>query len=350
MKKVIYLFILLIISCGSPQPSDQDLSPQKSKIVATEVKATIVKKGKLEFNNTYLGKARSMKKANIRFGVPGILEIINYKNGDFVEKGQIIALLDNSKFVEDVEMKKIVYQQSILKYKDVLIGMGYDPNNNDISKSVVDLAKIKSGLAQAKLELNNAKSNLKQIKLIAPFSGILANIQNKTHEFITKNIFCTLIDNSRFDIEFYIMQEELSAIRKEQKIWVIPLSNSSCKLTGHIKSINPMVNTNGFIKVTGEAFNKQKKLIDGMNVNIELVKEEKHCLYIPKKAVLFRGNENVVFKLINGVARWTDITLGGENKEYYQVLDGIKENDTIAISNHLFMNDKTPVTIKSLDN
>ena len=91
-----------------------------------------------------------------------------------------------------------------------------------------------------------------QTLLKAPFSGIIANLESKTGDFITSgDVFCTIINQKQLEVVFSILESEIPFIEINQKITITSFVNNEQQYDGTITEINPLVNENGLVRVKG---------------------------------------------------------------------------------------------------
>jgi RND family efflux transporter MFP subunit len=214
------------------------------------------------------------------------------------------------------------------------------------------VAYVKSGYAEANQNLKLAKFNFESSRLVAPFSGVLANITKKQYDWINAgSVFCTLIDDSEFEVRLRIVESEIGDIRLNNEIQLIPYSSKNT-YRGRISEINPVIDENGMILVKAQVRN-QGGLMDGMNVKVIVEKEIPDQLVVPKSAVLLRDNQEVLFKYTKeGIAYWTYIQTLAENTTSYAVIANsnkgaiLAAGDTIIISGNLNLAHESKVELK----
>jgi multidrug efflux pump subunit AcrA (membrane-fusion protein) len=72
-----------------------------------------------------------------------------------------------------------------------------------------------------------------------------------------------------------------------------------------------------------------------MHAEVEIAADiYKDRLLVPQEAVLVRGGRKLVFTVEEGLAKWRYIEVGLENKDYAEVLDGIKEGEMVIVEGH----------------
>ena len=57
-------------------------------------------------------------------------------------------------------------------------------------------------------------------------------------------------------------------------------------------------------------------------------------LLVPREAILVRDGRTLVFLARSGKAEWRYVSAGEENEEYFDVLSGLDEGDSVMIAGH----------------
>src|SRR5690606_24613873 len=116
------------------------------------------------------------------------------QNGDVTRKSQVLATLDDFKYKQTLSSAEISFKKASLEFEDMLVGRGYDlKNKEEIPKNIYEMAAVRSGYAEAKNQLENARFDVNAATLRAPFSGKIADIQFKEYEQVSSGAeFLTL--------------------------------------------------------------------------------------------------------------------------------------------------------------
>ncbi|WP_419781473.1 efflux RND transporter periplasmic adaptor subunit [Maridesulfovibrio sp.] len=155
------------------------------------------------------GKVKATREATLAFRVSGQIERFNVKEGDFVKKGQVIAVLDQRDFqasIANLEAKLIGARSVMNEAK-----LNYDRNaellaSDTVAQSAYDSAQSTFESSRATVnsliqELRRAKLNLQYTRLEAPFSGTIAVKSVENHEFVqAKEPIVQLEDTSALDV------------------------------------------------------------------------------------------------------------------------------------------------------
>ena len=92
--------------------------------------------------------------------------------------------------------------------------------------------------------------------------------------------------------------------------------------------------------------NQEAQLLPNTNVNVRIqTAESENSLVIPRAAARAEGNKRYIFVVEGGWLRKKEIQVGISNANTYEVLDGITENDLIALPENFELQDGMPVTI-----
>ena len=249
-----------------------------------------------------------------------------------------------------LEESKAALERTELDLQDALISFGYlNVPIDSIPPNIIKAAQTKSGYSQAKSNLAKAQYEWTQTRMIAPFSGVIANMESHSFSQADQSkAFCTLIDDRNLEVSFNILESELGEIKLGQSVEVSPFSLAET-YTGVISEINPFIDENAMIKVKARIPNKGKKLISGMNVKVRVKKAIPDQLIIPKEALVLRQGRPVVFTWQNDTAIWKYVEPALENSTHLSIKSGLAKEDIVITSGNINLAHKSPVKVKGKD-
>lgn len=159
LNAIFICFSMLLTACAE----EQSVSKPKARPVKIFTVGSVVS-GTVE----YPGEVSAALKAEMAFEVTGKIVKFPVKEGQKVNKGQLLAQLDLRDFQSTVSSAQGEYDQVLANYQraEELI------KNNYISKT--DYDQIKAQLKTTQSNLNKAKKALEEATLIAPFAGQVA--------------------------------------------------------------------------------------------------------------------------------------------------------------------------------
>ena len=339
MIKYILLFICISISFFSCNQTERksaanpDIPKQDSKI---KVYCTPITNQTFQKQIVSNGKIEAKQKSNLRFKISNIIASIKVKNGQKVNKGQLLAILENDIANNQVEKTSIAFEKAKSQLQEEKINYGLDNRDSLSNPQVLRNLKMRSGYLEAENALKNARFEYNQSFIRTPFSGIIASIEIKAGDYITSNeVFCILIDQKQFTVKFSILENELSLVKINQQVTIALFSNIENTYSGIITEINPLVDENGLVQVKANISNVDDSLLDGMSVKIHCKRPLENIIVIPKEALVLRSNREVVFTVEDGLAKWNYVEVQDENSYSYAIKSGLKLGDTIIISGNM---------------
>ncbi len=349
----ILIFVVIILGCSPKQDKDNE-NPDKRQYTEERNPVDIIILERTIFKKEMVsnGKLKAVRKSVLKFRLAEELEYLPVNNGDRVIKGQVIARLQQFDQKQKLNQAQIHLDKAHLELQDELIGRGYFPNDSlEVPENILNAARIRTGLASAENEMETARFNYESTILKAPFSGKIANLQYKIYEKISPgDDFCTLIDDSEFEVEFSVLETELQEISLDKEVKIIPFAIDTL-VKGRVSEINPVVEENGLVKVKAVVRNPGM-LIEGMNVKVLVENEAPGQLVVPKSAIVLRQNQEVLFKYTGGIAFWTYVQTVLENSDSYAVRTHpekggtLEPGDTVIVSGNLNLAHESNVLIK----
>lgn len=362
---IIYLFLIIITitfaSCKSNNADKEEYaSVNEQEQAIAEVDTMTLSFQTFQKQILCNGRLSAIRKAELMCPKSGeILQSVNVQNGQHVNAGSLLAVADTRDRSVELDKARHDLERARVELQDKLIGLGYDvgaaTSEEELAKivpaDVLKRAEVTSGYYSAKFSIQSARTQLSDCKLIAPFSGRISDLVARPHQRGDK--FCTLIDDSYFDVEFRILEAELSSVRRGTAVKVSPFISEEDVLDGTVAEVNPTVDDKGLIKVKARVKNNDGKLIDGMNVKVIVENSVPDMLIVPKEAVVERDGYHVVFMYDPKTSRavWTYVDVAYSNLTSFAITGCAKketeihEGDIVITSGNLNLADDTEVSI-----
>jgi RND family efflux transporter MFP subunit len=178
------LTLLTLVACGEP-PAEQIAD------VARPVKSIVVAGPDGGNLRNFTGRVDSANKAELAFRVAGKIEKLAVNEGEEVEKGQLLAQLDQTEFRLTLQDRQATYDRTRKNFDraEELIKSG------NISQR--DYDTINADLKSADAALEQARQNLSYTSLVADFAGSVAKRHVEAfEEVLAKQTVFSMIDES----------------------------------------------------------------------------------------------------------------------------------------------------------
>lgn len=128
------------------------------------------------------GRVRSAQRADLAFNVPGQVVELHAEEGQRIEKGQLVARLDDANYRIQMESALATYNKARTDHERVA---KIWETKQMVAKAEVD--KQRANMEVARAEYSLAKKDLDDTRLLAPFTGVVtrryvenfSNVQDK---------------------------------------------------------------------------------------------------------------------------------------------------------------------------
>ncbi len=351
IKYISLLFWVAMVSCGrNTKSAERDATLQYAPLI-NEVEAVELKKGEFQWQLLANGKLSAASKSKLAFRSEGVITQMNVCNGQRVAEGEVIATLDLREKELDVETERINYEKAELDLYDIIVGQGYPADTTKVPRDFLSVASLRSGFVAARNAYHKAQYDYEGAVLKAPYKGLVADIAYGNFDMTGSEPFCTLIDDSIFNVDFKILESEYPNVSVGMNVRVIPFGSLQNEAVGRIVSVNPVVDKNGQMLVRAQLVNIGG-FVDGMNVRVIAEKSIRDKFVVPKSAVVIRDKMQVLFKYVDGRARWTYVNTVMSNSETYCIEPNsdrgasLSEGDLVIVSGNLNIADNSEVVLK----
>jgi len=343
IKKV--LILLICWSCTSKSVKEEDVQRLRGEIPATEVATVLAKSSRFEYLVHAAGKVQSLVDVQIQSKVAGLISIIRTANGSFVTKGAVLAELNNERQKLTLEKARVQLQEKEVSYNDLIIGY---PNNADSIKfkKAIENIRVTSGLAAVEISYKEARMEFENTYIKATVSGIVSDLDVKQGSTMAAGqFFCSVHDSNNLMVISHVLEVDALKLHIGSSVGVKTLSETAEIIKGTVGEINPRVDErSNLVKVVAK-LQKNKDLLPGMSVQLTFIIPYNKNIIVPKEAVVIRSGKYVVFTAENGLAKWNYVTVGRENGEEIEILEGLKENQSVIITNNLQLAHDAPVKV-----
>jgi RND family efflux transporter MFP subunit len=287
----------------------------------------------------------------LSFPAAGRIASVDVENGQRVGQGQLLAALNTEDAALALERAQLAYARAQLDLTDRLLDFDYMPDVDtaSIPDATMRIIYVRSGYLDARHALAEARLTHRRSTLTAPFAGKVADVKQRAWEQAAGE-FCTVIDDSSFDVRFSVLETEVGFIAVGRPVKVYSFNDPENVVTGHVTAVNPSVDEHGQIAVTARIAGNGR-MIDGMNVRVMAEEIVPRQLVVPKSAVVQRDGLEVLFRYAAGKAVWTYVHTTAANSTEYVVAPNTERGadlnvgDVVIISGNFNLGDGTDVEI-----
>lgn len=341
IKKISALvaFALLMSSCSS---DDTQVEQRIRPVLYQEV-------GYQGSNNqrTFSGTAETDKVINLSFRSSGIITQFDINLGQQVQKGQLLAKLDNVQ-------ARLGYEQAISSYNSAesqlkTAKLSYDRIRSLYEKGSASLSDFENAKNSHSTALNSLESSKRSIEIqeeqinygfiYAPESGTIAYVGAELDENISPGQSIAVLNaGNKMTVNLGIPESVINSIVAQSAVHVEFPSLDGQVFEGKITEISPSVDRNtSTYPVQVELITPIEQVRSGMaaNVTFDFGNQGNNTLVIPAKSVGEDSRGRFVFLVVEqgnqkGKVQKQHIEIGGFTSAGFEVLAGLSEGQKIA--------------------
>lgn len=299
LKQIIIItFSVLVFFTGCTKEDEQQNIPKvQTKIVKT---TTLNTKNNLTNWYEYPAEIYPYHNVNMAFELSGKIVKFNYKAGERVKKGAIIAKLDDTIFNSNLKAAEANYNQAMTdytRYKKLYTSKVIAKNEYERAKQNLDVQKAKYDIA---------KKNLEDTKLIAEFDGIVAKKTIDDFARVSaKQTILILQDNSKYKVKFSVPERDILNTMKKKTLQeiansaniLVTLGDENREYKAQFIDISTLAQSvTRTYEVTALIDNpKDKNVLPGMTAKVKTsIRDDKANtnIFIPYQAVFSDASKN----------------------------------------------------------
>lgn len=322
------------------------------------VEVTKVSRGAVAAHINVVGNLIGQQTVDVAPKAGGRLRSISVKLGDPVRRGQVIAKIDDSEIVEQVnqaEASQQVAEASIrrsdadlslaltnverarnLYGRQLLPKQQLDDAEARYVSAVAQLDLSRAQAAQSEARLKELRINLANTNVVSPTDGFVSVRHVDPGAWVSQNApVASVVEISSLRLVANVVEKDLGAVNTGDPAVVEVDAYPGEKFNGRIARVSPILDpATRTAAMEIEIPNRENKLKPGMYARVTLeVDRRENVLVIPKNALVdSQGRRGVFQPNDENRAAFKPITVGLEDTEQAQVLDGLSEGE-IVISN-----------------
>ena len=342
-KKILAAVILLLVVSSFFYNGDEEAI----KVLAVKPSTKTVEQ---TVSNTRAGTIDACRRSKMSPDMGGQIATLAVEEGDMVEKDQILLELWNKETKARVKAaERSADQTCIISAK---AQRDADRSNELFSKGLTSeeakeaaVTNAESGLAAcnaAKAQVEVTKASLERTQLIAPFGGIVAEIEGELGEYVTPSPVgvatkptLDLIDNTCIYIKAPIDEIDAPEVVAGLKSRITMDAFGQKEFPATVRRVAPYVldleKQARTVEIEAVFDNPQEFLLPGYSADITIIVDtSEETLSIPSQAVM--GGNSVYLINSDGTISEKEIEVGLSNWQVTEVLNGLSIDDQIVLS------------------
>lgn len=326
----------------APASAPKMAAPGKSGRMGLPVKAGMVRTGTIVQEVSAVGTLLANESVMIRPERDGRIAQIHFAEGQLVKKGTKLVSLDASETEAQLAAARAeaTLNRNRLKRAEEL------KEKNFISAEALDVAR--ENLNQSVARQEEVKSRLEKMTILAPFEGVAGLRQVSPGAYVKAGQDIARLEGiGTLKLDFRVPELYLGRIRPEQQVEVRVDAFPGETFRGAIYAVEPAVDEQTrTVLLRARVPNPDVRLKPGMFARVSLVLgRRENALLVPEQAIVPRGNDNYVFRIVEGKAVLAKVALGARRPGEVEITSGLTAGEQIVIDGQLKLKPGVPVKV-----
>ncbi len=350
MKKIAYLLLgTVLVACSGNKPSTATSEDNTFAVTA-------VTTSEASLSTSYPATIKGVQDIEIRPKVAGNIVRQLVDEGDFVQAGQVLFVIDPTQYKAAVEQARAAVNvvktniataeltlknKKMLREKDIISQYDYDVAANQLSS-------LQAQLAQAQAALVNANDQLSFCTVRSTSAGVVGSIPYRVGSLVSsasQQPLTTVSNLSKMYAYFSMTEKQLlemtrtsggtnAALNEMPAVDLILADGSTYDEKGTVSSVSGVIDpTTGSVQMRATFDNPHRILRSGATGQVKFPINRKSAIMIPQKATYEIQDKKFVYVVdAQNTVHATEITVLPQNDgEHFVVESGVKVGDRIVV-------------------
>lgn len=346
MKKSIWIIVIIALLgvtiwklvINKKEVDEKPYIPdENAKISVTTTKASYQN---LYEEKKYIGTIIANRENKIASETQGKVIYIGVNDGDYINKGQVIARVDNTLLKLQLEAAEVQLEGILLDLKR------YENLTKGDAIPGVQLEKTNIAKKSAEVQIKTLKEQISRTTIVSPFSGVVTMRFFDLGSVLGPGVpLLQLTDISILKLNLNIPENEITRFIEGMQTRILSDVYPGTEYEGKVTMVGAKGDESHNFQVQITVQNsKANPLKPGMFGTVKIGNTiSKTSLSIPVTALVGTIKEPKVYKVENGKAYLKNITIGITTNDFLEVLSGLANGDEIVTMGQLNLFDGASV-------
>jgi len=289
-----------------------------------------------------VGTAEPCKEVTVASESSGKIVQLNFKMGDFINQGTVLAKVDDT-------YKRLAYENAQINYDKFKEDYErYQVLRKGDAVTETQLRDMRIGFENAAIQLENAKKQWEDTKIVAPFSGYITSKNTELGAFVNMGTpIASIADISQLKVQLSVSESDVYQLHTGMEASVttdiFPNTNFKANISGigqrgsnaHTYPVEILI-----------ANNTKTPLKAGTYVNVSVnAGKSGTTLMIPRDAIVSSVKEPSVYIVKDDAVQLTKITTGRQYNDYIEVVTGLNDGEQVVVNGQINLSDGVKVSV-----
>lgn len=309
---------IMLPSCRHSDESASEQEPVLVRTINVTPTADII-------GSTYVGRVEPSKSTVLLSRFSGTVDNLEAVKGRRVTKGTVLATVNSETVNSAYEIAKASLEQAEDGYARA--SKVYESG----SVTEVKMVEIRTQLEQARSAEKSARQALEECKIIAPFTGVIGDVNIHKGERVTAaQPVIQILDVESVEIHFNVPEGEYASIELGAKA-AVEISALNRKVTGTVavKGVSASALSHAY-DFTLKNISDSYQMMPGMTCKVRIENVENSSFVIPASAVMTDMEGRYVWGVTGGdTVSKVYVTVSGYSGNGVVISDGLAEGDKV---------------------
>ena len=289
-----------------------------------------------------IGDLASEASVIIRSEIAGRVREISYLEGTKVKAGQVIVRLDDA--IYQAELSQAIARRD-LSARNYERAQALNQRGHS-SEQTLDLAREEVRVNEASVDL--AKARLQKTVLAAPFNGVVGLSSISVGDYIMAGEDIVNLEQIiPLKVDFRLPERYLRLVAVGRPLEITLDAFPGETYHGEVYAIDPRIRVNDrSIGVRARLPNADGQLRPGIFARINMIIDRREqALVLPEEALVPRGNQRFVFRVVDGKAVMTEVKIGLRETGQIEIVEGLSAGDLVITAGQAKVREGSAVNI-----
>ena len=293
---------------------------------------------------------------------------------DRVETAEAVLQAAEARFMELKEpdsntvaqaRDRVAWAQGLVESADARLEMLRQPDDVALAKARMEIAAAErefaannetyaalsiqvaeGGLAQAQAQVALVEKQLEDMKLVAPFDGIVTENQLSVGAMASPQTPVFTVATTDVVVSFLVEETMIGGVEEGRVLEFTSPAVPDQTLDLTVDRVAPTAGATGHtFLVKMEPVAGATALRPGVSGQVSVSIQRTDTLLVPKEAVFNSSSQSSAYVVRDSVAHLKPVAVGLANDRYREILDGLQPGDEVVVSGQHLLTDATPVTV-----
>lgn len=264
--------------------------------------------------------------------ISATVEELPFREGQELDKGALIARLDDEQALAEVQRAEALVQQRRTAFERIQAIVRQNAG------APQDLDDAEANLAVAEADLALARSRLAKTRIVAPFRGVAGAREVSVGSYLRVGDPITeMAQLDQLRVNFSAPELYVGRLQVGAPVEVRTSAYPELVLEGTVDVISPVLDRGSrSAKIVAHVDNPERRLRPGMSAEISVVLASRpNALTVPGESVFFQGQQAFVYTVgADSTVALSPVALGTRGAELVEITSGVEAGQTVVRSGH----------------